>query len=116
MNRVKVETLVTIQVHQRDVLGDLGKLYKERKIQDTQDFEWLKQARFEWRPDDNDRHGDGACVISVCDVDFKYCYEYLGVKDRSCRRPAHRPMLHHPRPGPWDAPRRGACGAPAGRR
>ena len=82
MNRVKVETLVTIQVHQRDVLGDLGKLYKERKIQDTQDFEWLKQARFEWRPDDNDRHGDGACVISVCDVDFKYCYEYLGVKDR----------------------------------
>ncbi|CAM9274876.1 unnamed protein product [Chrysoparadoxa australica] len=82
MNRTKVETLVTIQVHQRDVFADLTRLYKERKLSDAGDFEWLKQARFYWRPNAEDTHGAGACVISVCDVDFKYCFEYLGCKER----------------------------------
>jgi dynein heavy chain len=44
LNRMKVETLVTIQVHQRDVFADLTKLFKERKIQESSDFEWLKQV------------------------------------------------------------------------
>jgi len=82
MNRTKIETLVTIHVHQKDVFADLVKLYKERKITDANDFEWLKQARFYWRPNSEDRHGPGAAVISVCDTDIKYAWEYLGCKER----------------------------------
>ena len=82
MNRTKIETLVTIHVHQKDVFVDMLKLYKERKIQDANDFEWLKQARFYWRPNIEDRHGPGASVVSVCDTDFKYAWEYLGCKER----------------------------------
>ncbi|KAJ1446978.1 dynein heavy chain and region D6 of dynein motor-domain-containing protein [Pelagophyceae sp. CCMP2097] len=81
-NRRKVETLVTIHVHQRDVFADLAKLSRDRKSLDAGDFEWLKQARFYWRPDAHDDHGKGACVISICDVDFRYCHEYLGCKER----------------------------------
>ena len=57
MNRTKVETLVTIQVHQRDVFDDLTRLFKERKISGAGDFEWLKQARFYWQPENSDVHG-----------------------------------------------------------
>ncbi|CAM9825069.1 unnamed protein product [Heterosigma akashiwo] len=93
MNRTKIETLVTIQaragspaqgpsVHQRDVFLEMWQRYKERKLQDANDFEWLKQARFYWRPNVEDSHGAGASMISICDVDFKYCFEYLGCKER----------------------------------
>ena len=34
------------------------------------------QVRFYWR-DDRD-----TTIISICDVDFEYSYEYLGVKER----------------------------------
>lgn len=82
-NRIKIETLVTIHVHQRDVITDLVTLYKQKKISDPNDFEWLKQARFYWRPNNADEfNADGACVISITDVDFNYQYEYLGSKER----------------------------------
>ena len=46
MNRRKIETLVTIHVHQRDVFEDLARLHRSRKGGlDAGDFEWLKQAR-----------------------------------------------------------------------
>lgn len=67
-------------MHQRDVFMDLTRLYKERRINSSSDFEWLKQARFYWRPGEDDAHGAGSCVISICDVDFKYRFEYLGCK------------------------------------
>jgi dynein heavy chain len=83
MNRRKIETLVTIQVHQRDVMNDLVALHKQRRLSDANDFEWLKQARFMWRPDAVDHMGTpGTCCISITDVDFQYQYEYLGCKDR----------------------------------
>lgn len=63
---------------------DLTRLYKERKINSSSDFEWLKQARFYWRPEEDDTHGAGSCVISICDVDFKYRFEYLGCKVILC--------------------------------
>ncbi|CCI47848.1 unnamed protein product [Albugo candida] len=82
-NRIKIETLVTIHVHQRDVMAELATLYKQKKISDANDFEWLKQARFYWRPGNGDEcNPDGACVISITDVDFNYQYEYLGSKER----------------------------------
>ena len=77
-----METLVTIQVHQRDVFADLAKIFKERKSIDASDFAWLQQARCYWRPNATDRHGAGAAVISVSDVDFTYSFEYLGCKER----------------------------------
>ena len=83
VNRRKIETLVTIHVHQRDVTGELYALGKAKKLTDPNDFEWLKQARFYWRPVGTDEcSADGACVISITDVDFNYQYEYLGAKER----------------------------------
>jgi hypothetical protein len=46
------------------------------QVRDPTDFEWLKQVRFYWR-DERD-----TTIISICDVDFEYSYEYLGVKER----------------------------------
>lgn len=85
MNRQKIETMVTIHVHQRDVWGEIATLYKQKKMNANPltDFEWLKQSRFYYRPDETDQvDDDGKMVISVTDVDFGYQYEYLGVKDR----------------------------------
>eukprot|EP01029_Cantina_marsupialis_P005375 TRINITY_DN157_c1_g2_i1.p1 TRINITY_DN157_c1_g2~~TRINITY_DN157_c1_g2_i1.p1 ORF type:complete len:3733 (+),score=1529.44 TRINITY_DN157_c1_g2_i1:1436-11200(+) len=82
MNRVKIETMITIQVHQRDVLNDLTTMYKMKKINSADDFEWLKQARFKWDPEAEDNLGPNALTISVSDVDFDYQFEYLGCKDR----------------------------------
>ena len=40
----QVETLVTIHVHQRDVMNDLATLHRQKRISDANDFEWLKQV------------------------------------------------------------------------
>jgi len=83
VNRRKIETLVTIHVHARDVTAELFTLSKAKKIGDSNDFEWLKQARFYWSPTGSDNtSADGASIISITDVDFNYQYEYLGAKER----------------------------------
>jgi len=83
MNRTKVETLVTIHVHQRDVINDIFTLYRAKKISGADDFEWLKQARFYWEPDARDFLDDnGACRIRITDPVFDYQFEYLGCKER----------------------------------
>jgi dynein heavy chain len=82
-NRKKVETLVTIQVHQRDTLNSLMSLFKSKQINDAGDFEWLKQARTYWRPNSGDQlDKNGAAVIAITDVDFNYQFESLGSKER----------------------------------
>ncbi len=79
MNRTKIETLVTVQVHMRDVTDEL----RDRRVAGTDDFEWLKQMRFYWQPDGADALDDaGACTVRVTDVPFSYQYEYLGCKER----------------------------------
>jgi dynein heavy chain len=47
VNRRKIETLVTIHVHQRDVTAELASLARNKRINDANDFEWLKQARYD---------------------------------------------------------------------
>lgn len=83
VERRKIETLVTIHVHARDVTSELTQLAKARRLNDPNDFEWLKQARFYWKPNAADGiSNDGACVIAITDVEFNYEYEYLGAKER----------------------------------
>ena len=81
-NRKKIETLVTVHVHQRDTSKELNDLFKARKLGSADDFEWLKQTRTYWRPEAADELGEGgALVISITDVDFNYQFEYLGAKE-----------------------------------
>jgi dynein heavy chain len=83
VNRKKIETLVTIHVHQRDIAQELAQLVRTKKVKDANDFDWLKQARFYWRPNSSDDvNKNGAAVVSITDVDFNYQYEYLGSKER----------------------------------
>ncbi|GMH89960.1 hypothetical protein TrVE_jg7050 [Triparma verrucosa] len=83
VNRKKIETLVTVHVHQRDIADELAVLVKQKKVSDPNDFDWLKQARFYWRPNAaDDVNDDGATVVAITDVDFNYQYEYLGSKER----------------------------------
>jgi dynein heavy chain len=83
MNRTKVETLVTIQVHARDVINDINNLYRARKINTNDDFAWLMQTRFYWEPDAKDFLDEqGAMRVRITDVSFDYQFEYLGCKER----------------------------------
>jgi dynein heavy chain len=84
-DRKKLETMITIQVHQKDTSQDLI----SKKIKSTDDFEWQRQCRFYYKMEVEDgiEGVDGSCVISVTDVDFECCYEYCGVKERLCITP-----------------------------
>ena len=48
MNRKKIETLITIQVHHKDVTQDLLNLFKGKQLKNANTFDWLKQACFYW--------------------------------------------------------------------
>jgi dynein heavy chain len=72
LDRTKIETLIVIHVHQRDVFKELI----NTKIKDPSDFEWQKQARFYWQADTD------TCMIWIADMESEYCYEYLGCKER----------------------------------
>lgn len=74
VERLKIETLVTIMVHQKDITLEL-------KSKDVNDFEWQKQTRIVWNSEiDN-------CQISITDWDAIYSYEFLGAKERLCVTP-----------------------------
>eukprot|EP00770_Monocercomonoides_exilis_P005227 MONOS_5201.1-p1 / transcript=MONOS_5201.1 / gene=MONOS_5201 / organism=Monocercomonoides_exilis_PA203 / gene_product=dynein haevy chain 3, outer dynein arm alpha / transcript_product=dynein haevy chain 3, outer dynein arm alpha / location=Mono_scaffold00149:3327-12824(+) / protein_length=3165 / sequence_SO=supercontig / SO=protein_coding / is_pseudo=false len=72
LQRTKIETLVTIDVHQRDIFDELVK----QKIRSPHEFNWLKQTRFYWKSDEQ------LVQIQITDIDFNYCYEYLGCTER----------------------------------
>ena len=59
--RKKVETMIIVDVHQRDVFVDI----EAHRVRDPEDFEWQKQARCYWNYDDD------VAQVSIADVDFR---------------------------------------------
>jgi dynein heavy chain len=78
LKRCKVETLVTIHVHQVDVFKIISDDCRANRIKDANDFDWAKNTRCSWRREDNH------IQVSVTDVNFTYSYEFLGAKERLC--------------------------------
>eukprot|EP00931_Biecheleriopsis_adriatica_P036383 TRINITY_DN2095_c0_g1_i5.p1 TRINITY_DN2095_c0_g1~~TRINITY_DN2095_c0_g1_i5.p1 ORF type:complete len:4649 (-),score=1173.32 TRINITY_DN2095_c0_g1_i5:61-14007(-) len=79
--RNKIITLITIDVHGRDIIESMV----IGKITDPTDFKWSSQLRFHWlycpqgmnlvsyTPDEFK-----TCVIKICDWTTIYCFEYVG--------------------------------------
>ncbi|CAK8683563.1 unnamed protein product [Clavelina lepadiformis] len=72
LDRQKIMTICTIDVHNRDVVG---KLITE-KVTSSQAFTWLSQLRHRWDEDDKN------CYANICNAQFQYKYEYLGNTSR----------------------------------
>lgn len=72
MQRLKIVALVTIEVHDRDIIEKLIK----SGCNDVTAFEWLSQLRLYW-----DREIDD-CVVRQTNTQFQYGYEYLGNSGR----------------------------------
>jgi dynein heavy chain, axonemal len=66
IERNKTVSLITIEVHARDVIDKLGKV----GCTAATDFEWVSQLRFYWDRDQDD------CVVKQVLSVFKYGYEY----------------------------------------
>ena len=79
--RTKVETLVTIQVYQKELFKRVHDDVVASRIRDIGDFDWTKNPRFAWKAEDGK---DGQAIISITDVNFTYQYEFLGAKERLC--------------------------------
>jgi dynein heavy chain len=75
---VKLETLIVVQVHSRDIYDFILK-HKDGKIT-INDYDWLKQTRVYWYNQNKIR----TCLINITDVPFEYGYEFLGAKERMC--------------------------------
>ena len=81
LKRMKVETLVTIHVHQRDLFMKIQEDVKAHRIKDANDFDWVKNTRCSWKTEENH------AAVNVTDVEFIYSYEFLGAKERLCITP-----------------------------
>ena len=81
IQRTKIETLVTIHVHQLDLFEEIQAEVKTHKINDASDFDWTKNTRIQWKLDEEQ------IGISITDVEFIYSYEFLGAKERLCITP-----------------------------
>jgi dynein heavy chain len=67
-DRTKIITIITIDVHNRDVVIDL----MNKKIENNTDFKWQSQMRYYWLADDQNVN------IRICDFASVYSYEYVG--------------------------------------
>ncbi|TGZ66460.1 hypothetical protein CRM22_005313 [Opisthorchis felineus] len=72
IQRLKINGLVVIEVHQRDIIE---KLYKSG-CSDINAFDWLSQLRFYWDKEPDD------CFVRQTSTSFQYGYEYLGNSGR----------------------------------
>lgn len=67
-DRTKIISLITMDVHSRDVVDKLI----QQKIEGPSAFAWQQQLRFEWEPRTKDVN------VKICDFDCKYFYEWVG--------------------------------------
>ncbi|ETO26653.1 hypothetical protein RFI_10483 [Reticulomyxa filosa] len=67
-DRIKIMTLITVDVHNRDVIKKLI----EDKIQSPGEFAWQAQMRYGWDPETLD------CFVLVADWKGRYAFEYIG--------------------------------------
>lgn len=72
VDRQKIMTICTIDVHSRDVVAKMI----AQKVINTSAFQWQSQLRHRWDRAENN------CFVNICDAQFKYDYEYLGVTPR----------------------------------
>lgn len=76
VDRTKIETLVTIMVHQKDITLD-----PIIKLKDVNDFDWQKQTRLLWKNEQDN------CMIMITDWEQAFSHEFLGSKERLCITP-----------------------------
>ncbi len=67
-DRTKIISLITMDVHSRDVVDRLI----EQKTEGPTAFAWQQQLRFEWEQDSFDVN------VKICDFQCKYFYEWVG--------------------------------------
>ncbi|KAH8092928.1 dynein light chain binding protein [Aureococcus anophagefferens] len=72
INRKKVNTLLIIDVHSRDIVDS----FIRESILHAKEFAWESQLRFYWDRDIDD------CVIKQCTGFFRYGCEYMGLNGR----------------------------------
>lgn len=70
--RKKVNTLLIIDVHARDIVDG----FVRESILNAKEFAWESQLRFYWDRDVDD------CIIRQCTGQFSYGYEYMGMNGR----------------------------------
>ncbi|GFO34548.1 dynein heavy chain 1, axonemal, partial [Plakobranchus ocellatus] len=70
--RMSVEALLTITVHNRDIVNEMI----VNKVRKLEDFEWKRQLRYEWDETTNN------CQVLQSNAFFYYGYEYLGCSTR----------------------------------
>jgi dynein heavy chain len=71
--RVKVITIITIDVHSRDVIDD----FVLKKITDSGLFAWASQLKF-YMEYKNPKDEKRVAVVRICDWSTYYNYEYVG--------------------------------------
>ncbi len=67
-DRTKIISLITMDVHSRDVVDRLI----EQKTEGPTAFAWQQQLRFEWEQKSQDVN------VKICDFQCKYFYEWVG--------------------------------------
>lgn len=67
-DRTKIITMITMDVHSRDVIAQLV----NEKVENMDAFQWQKQLRYYWISDTNE------VDIRITDFFTKYSYEYVG--------------------------------------
>ena len=79
--RKTYEQLITELVHQRDASRRL----RETDARTVNDFEWIYQLRYYWKPKEEDLMH--RLSTQVANASFFYGFEYLGVSDRLVQTP-----------------------------
>ena len=76
LQRTLVCTLIVVDVHNRDIIGQL----KAAAVKDTTEFEWVQQLKYYWENDAS--MGSYSVGIHHCSAHLWYGYEYLGNQPR----------------------------------